>query len=224
MPGYTISARPPRGEARPARLTRTDDVSVYLQDAARTPGGHTPEVLLPRTESEVSQAVRTARALLAVGAQSSLTGGATPFGETVLSLARMDGAPRIDSDRARVAAGVALVTLEEALAPRRLFYPPAPTFRGALMGGTVATNAAGAATFKYGSTRRWVRGLTLVLANGDVLDLERGECEAHPGGYFDVILTDGQKRRVPVPTYRMPQVAKRSAGYHAEPGMDLVDL
>jgi D-lactate dehydrogenase (cytochrome) len=224
MPGHSISTRPARGEARPTSLTLADDVAAYLQDAARTPGGHTPEVCLPRTEADVSQAVRAARALLPVGAQSSLTGGATPFGETVLSLARMDATLRIDSDRVRVEAGVALVSLEEALAPRRLFYPPVPTFRGAFIGGTVATNASGAATFKYGSTRRWVQALTIVLANGDVLDVERGECQAHPDGHFDVILASGEKRRVPVPTYRMPQVPKRSAGYHAEAGMDLVDL
>ncbi|MFI5182778.1 MAG: FAD-binding oxidoreductase [Vicinamibacteria bacterium] len=197
---------------------------MYLQDAARTPGGHTPEVLLPQSEAEVAHAVREEPALLPVGAQSSLTGGATPFGEVVLSMARMDRIGCIDSDRVRVEAGVALVSLEQALAPRRLFYPPSPTFRGALVGGTAATNAAGAATFKYGSTRRWIRALTVVLANGEVLDVERGECRAHADGYFDVVLTTGEVRRVPVPAYVMPQVAKRSAGYHAEPEMDLVDL
>ena len=224
MPGHSISARPARGEARPTALMLADDVAVYLQDAARTPGGHALSVCLPRTEAEVSEVVRTARSLLPVGAQSSLTGGATPFGETVLSLARMDAILRVGSDRARVEAGVALVSLEAAASSRRLFYPPAPTFRGAFVGGTVATNAAGAATFKYGSTRRWVRALTIVLSNGDVLDVERGECPAHADGYFEVVLTSGEKRRIPVPTYRMPQVPKRSAGYHAEAGMDLVDL
>jgi D-lactate dehydrogenase (cytochrome) len=201
-----------------------EDVTAYLQDAARTPGGNALCVCLPRTEAEVAEIVKTAPTILPVGAQSSLTGGATPFGETVLSLARMDSLLGVDSDRVRVQAGVALVSLEEALSPRRLFYPPAPTFRGAFIGGTVATNAAGAATFKYGSTRRWVRALTVVLANGDVLDVERGECRADGDGHFEVTMTSGERRRIPVPTYHMPQVAKRSAGYHAEAGMDLVDL
>jgi D-lactate dehydrogenase (cytochrome) len=57
-----------------------------------------------------------------------------------------------------------------------------------------------------------------------VLDLTRGEVLAHPDGYFDIELSDRKMRRVPVPAYHMPNVAKRSAGYHAEPGMDLVDL
>ena len=35
------------------------------------------------------------------------------------------------------------------------------------VGGTIATNAAGAATFKYGTTRDWVNALTVVLPNGE---------------------------------------------------------
>jgi len=199
-------------------------VAAHLQDAACTPGGHTPAVLLPRTEAEVAHALREAVSVLPIGAQSSLTGGATPLGEAVLSLSRMDAVGPIRADRVQVQSGVALVTLDEALYERQLYYPPAPTFRGAFVGGTVATNASGAATFKYGSTRPWVRALTVVLANGDVLDLERGRCRAHAEGYFEIILTGGETRRVPTPTYVMPQVPKRSAGYHAEPQMDLVDL
>jgi D-lactate dehydrogenase (cytochrome) len=99
-----------------------------------------------------------------------------------------------------------------------------PTFLGATVGGVVSTNAAGAATFKYGTTRAWVQGLTVVLACGEVLDLGRGEIRAHDDGYFEVALTSGDVRRVPVPSYAMPDVPKCSAGYYAAPGMDLVDL
>jgi D-lactate dehydrogenase (cytochrome) len=223
--GHRIHARAARGPlAAPKRLTAPGDTAAYLEDAAHTPGGHTPAVLLPRSEGEVAEAVRHATAILPVGAQSSLTGGATPFGAVVLSLAHMDAIGEIRDDRVRAEAGVSLLTLADALRSRGLFYPPEPTFRGALIGGTASTNAAGAATFKYGTTRGWVRALTVVLANGDVLDVERGQCRAHPDGYFEVALVSGEVRRVPVPTYRMPDVAKRSAGYHAEPGMDLVDL
>ena len=87
----------------------------------------------------------------------------------------------------------------------------------------MATNAAGPATFKYGSTRRWVQGLTVVLPDGTVLDLRRGEVQAHPEGYF--VVDDGAgRRRIPIPTYRTPDLPKCSAGYFAGPEMDLVDL
>jgi D-lactate dehydrogenase (cytochrome) len=224
MPTHRIRARAPREPIRPPRILRGEEVAVYLQDAAHTPGGFTPLVALPETEGEVAHLLRDARAVLPVGAQSSLTGGATPFGEWVLSLSRMSALGPIRDRAITVQAGAPLVTLAEAIREEGLYYPPAPTFLGATVGGTASTNAAGAATFKYGTTREWIQSLTVVLADGDVLDLARGECRAHPDGYFEVQLTPGETRRIPLPTYRLPDVPKRSAGYHAEPSMDLVDL
>ena len=49
-----------------------------------------------------------------------------------------------------------------ALASRGAWFPPAPTFTGAFAGGVVATNAAGAATFRHGPIRPWVEALTIV--------------------------------------------------------------
>ena len=175
------------------------------------PGGFAQGVAFPRTADEVAALVREAPHVLPVGAQSSLTGGATPRGDVVLS---MRGFTSIDIDaaagRARVGAGVPLAELQQALAPAGLYYPPVPTFDGAFVGGTLSTNAAGAATFKYGSARRWVEALTIVLADGSVLSIARGERRA--------------AELVPVPTYAMPDLPKLSAGYYARPDMDLVDL
>jgi D-lactate dehydrogenase (cytochrome) len=98
-----------------------------------------------------------------------------------------------------------------------------PTFMGACVGGIVACNAAGAATFKYGTTRDWVHALTVVLPNGDVLDVERGETTADGDGFFDIGLGD-RTARIQVPGYRMPAVPKLSAGYFARAQMDLIDL
>jgi len=68
-----------------------------------------------------------------------------------------------------------------------------------------------------------VESLTVVLASGDVLEIDRGATRAHPDGYFELTLSRGTVR-VPVPAYRMPTVDKLSAGYFAEPEMDLIDL
>ena len=198
-------------------------MASYLQDAARTPGGHTPAVLLPQSEAEVAWAVREAPALLVAGAQSSLTGGATPFGEWLLGTARLDRLGEPANGRVRAEAGVSLRSLNQKLASSGAFFPPTPTYDGAFVGGVAATNAAGAATFKYGTTRDWIAALTVVLGSGDVLDLERGACAAGDGR-FSVELVSGERRDVPVPTYHPPKVPKCSAGYHAAPGMDLVDL
>jgi D-lactate dehydrogenase (cytochrome) len=224
MSSHRVAARPPTGAAAsPALVTDPDTVASFLEDAAHYPGGHAAGVFFPRTEADVAAILLAHPAVLPIGAQSSVTGGATPRGEVVLSTARMASIVEIGSADARVQPGLPLVTLKQALAERGSYYPPAPTYDGAFVGGTISTNASGAATFKYGSTRNWVRGLTVVLATGDVLDLERGQVFAHPEGYFEIDARAG-RRRVPVPAYRMPDVPKRAAGYFAAPGMDLIDL
>ena len=224
MASHRIVARAPRGRIVDSDVrTDAESVSAVLEDAAHYPGGHAAGVARPATEADVAALVAGASRVLPIGGQSSLTGGATPMGDLVLDLQRFDRIVSIGADEVVVQPGVPIGTLQAALARDGRFYPPAPTFDGACTGGVVSTNAAGAATFKYGTTRDWVRGLTVVLATGDVLDLARGDTTAHPDGYFDVI-TGAGAIRVPVPTYRMPNVPKCSAGYFAAPGMDLLDL
>jgi D-lactate dehydrogenase (cytochrome) len=246
-----------RIRAREARETRAPHidrdpalVASFLSDAAHVPGGFADGVAFPRSEAEVAALVKNAQRVLPIGAQSSLTGGATPRGELVLSTralttigsagpvlpafaeapadrrsSKSGGWPdQPNSDTITVGAGVPLASLQASLTQSHLYYPPVPTFDGAFVGGTISTNAAGAATFKYGSTRPWVAGVTVVLANGDVLDMRRGEVTASADGFFDIELSSGEVVFVPIPTYRMPEVAKLSAGYYAHAGMDLIDL
>lgn len=179
-------------------------------------------MVLPRTVDGVAPLVRDARLLLPVGAQSSLTGGATPMGGTVLSTEKLTRVISLSGRAITVEAGVTVAAMQAALAAHDAWFPPAPTYTGACAGGIVATNAAGAATFKYGAVRDWVQGLTVVLADGSTLALERGQ-----------IVAEGRRLSVPgaagaievaVPGYRMPDVVKRSAGYHAAADMDLVNL
>jgi D-lactate dehydrogenase (cytochrome) len=230
-PHHSIRARAPREGSRaastdapPPHVERDRDVlASFLEDAAHFPGGFTAGLATPVSEADVAAIVRTAASVLPIGAQSSLTGGATPRGEVLLNTSRLNRVLASGDDWIRVEAGVTLVDLDLALAKAGKYYPPVPTFPGAFVGGIVATNAAGAATFKYGTTRGWVRALTVVLANGDVLDVERGRTTADPDGYFEIVLSD-RIARVPVARYRMPDVPKVSAGYFAAPGMDLIDL
>jgi len=108
-------------------------------------------------------------------------------------------------------------------AKRHYFYPVDPTELSASLGGTLATNASGERSYYYGPTRSYVRGLRVVLANGDVLNIRRGEVTASKERTFEIVLTDGSARTVPLPTYRMPDV-KSAAGYYIRDGMDLIDL
>jgi D-lactate dehydrogenase (cytochrome) len=93
----------------------------------------------------------------------------------------------------------------------------------ASIGGTVATNASGARTYRYGPTRDWVRGIRVMLSNAEILSIPRGKYFASPGGEFIVFDSKGNKLSVKLPTYGMPPT-KNTAGFFAAPRMDLIDL
>jgi D-lactate dehydrogenase (cytochrome) len=222
---WTVRTRAPRpGASALRRESDPDVVSGYLQDAARYPGGHAAEVCFPASEADVAALLVEGLPLLVVGAQSSLTGGATPHGEVVVSTSRLASIDEWTASSVRCGPGVVLRDLEEAAAARDVYFPPVPTYDGATVGGVVSTDAAGAATFKHGTVRAWVEGLTVVLACGEVLDLERGRVHAHPDGWFEVVKLDGEVLRVPLPRPACPRVPKISAGYRGGDGLDLVDL
>lgn len=223
-PPHRIRARRPPPVPAPPIAHEGDLLESYSHDAAHFPGGVAAGVAVPGDLAEVAAIIGNTTRVLAVGAQSSLTGGATPRGDLVLSTRRLTRLAAAAGGEITVGAGVPLKVLQQHLAAAGLYYPPAPTFDGAFVGGTCATNAAGAATFKYGTTRQWVEGLTVVLADGSVLDVRRGSVVASPAGTFEIESPDGDLVTVPVPRYTMPAVPKLSAGYFAAPRMDLVDL
>ena len=192
-----------------------------MRDAAHFPGGYADAVARPDSEAGVAALLTTHSPVLIAGAQSSLTGGATPHGGIVISTQKLLGIERVDADHVRVGAGVPLIALQGSLDQWGAWFPPVPTFMGAFAGGVVATNAAGAATFRYGTTRAWVDGLTCVMTCGCALDIVRGATRADPD--FEIACAHGTRTVTPG-RYRMPDVPKVSAGYFAAPGMDLIDL
>ena len=224
-PQHRAIARAPHHIAAPPVERDPDVVQGFLSDAAHVPGGTAQGVVFPATVDEVAMIVASATRVLPVGAQSSLTGGATPRGDLVLSTRRLSSIGEPTGGGVRVGAGVPLSEFHRFLAARGLYYPPAPTFDGAFIGGTIATNAAGPATFKYGVTRQWVNAMTVVLADGSILDLARGDVQASDEGCFEVETVSRGLVKIPIPTYKVPtHLPKLSAGYFAKPHLDLLDL
>ena len=223
-PRHRAVARAASAATLPSIQTDPDLLQSFLSDAAHVPGGTAEGVVFPRDLEEVAAVVRAAKRVLPVGAQSSLTGGATPRGDIVLSTRGLSGIAEPTGETVRVGAGVPLVDLQRFLSARDLYYPPVPTFDGAFVGGTIATNAAGAATFKYGVTREWVSGLTVVLADGSVLDIARGEVRASDEGVIEIETSGRGLIRIETPTYEVPMLPKVSAGYFTQPHLDLIDL
>ena len=173
MSGSVLATRGPRpSSASPMQVEGAESVpSTNLEDAAHVAGGHARGIAFPTTEADVAALMRRGEPLLAIGAQSSVTGGATPMGEWLVSTARMASVLEVRDGAVRAQAGVTLDALDAALVASGQCYPPVPTWTAATVGGIVSTNAAGPATFKYGVTRDWVLAATIVLPTGDVLEL-----------------------------------------------------
>src|SRR5690348_10897165 len=94
--------------AVPAIQRDADVLAAHLEDAAHFPGGFASGLTSPGSTAEVAAAVRSAAAVLPIGAQSSLTGGATPRGELLIGTARLNRILSIGRDSVRVEAGVPL--------------------------------------------------------------------------------------------------------------------
>jgi D-lactate dehydrogenase (cytochrome) len=205
-----------------------DEIHDFLKDASNMPGGAAERIYFPESEAEVVAAIeecgRDGLRLTVSGAGTGLAGGRVPFGGAVLATSRMNRIIAIDPEwmRAVVEPGVILGELQREVESHGVFYPPDPTERNCYMGGTVATNSSGARTFKYGPTRSFIERLRMVLADGDILDLRRGETFAD-GNRLTLRTEKGRTIELELPTYTMP-ATKHAAGYYVRPGMDAIDL
>ena len=139
-----------------------------------------PEVVVkPGTTEQVSQIMKLAnRERIPVtprGAGSGLSCGAVPaYGGILVSSERMNRILEIDRENLVVVAQAGVVTndINDAVEPYGLFYAGYPmSLELCFIGGNVAENAGGGRAIKYGVTGRYVLGLEVVLANGDVIRL-----------------------------------------------------
>src|SRR5882724_4844053 len=215
-------------------LTKTDpdEIQSFLSDASHMREGSADSVVFPESAEEVAEILRGATSnkipVTVSGAGTGTVGGRIPFAGIVLATDKLNQIKSIVHESgggSTVAeAGVRLSDLQRFVESENLFYPPDPTERSCFLGGTVATNASGARTFKYGPTRNYVERLKVALATGEVIDIRRGDLHADANGKVTIPLPSGRVIETQLPTYRMPHVRKHASGYYVAPGMDVIDL
>jgi glycolate oxidase len=161
-------------------LTDAADLDAYSHDEyALETYLQAPEVVLkPSSEQQVAEIVRlcgeTGVPVTARGGGTGLSAACVPdAGGIVLSLERLNRIVEADPDNyaLTVQAGATLDKINTAAEEIGLFFPPHPGDESAMAGGMVATNAGGARAVKYGTIRRFVLGLQVVLASGQIVDL-----------------------------------------------------
>ncbi|HJD97602.1 FAD-binding oxidoreductase [Mailhella massiliensis] len=148
-----------------------------LSDTLGRRRGKAEALVYPLSTEEVSAVMRFAweRRIPVTprGAGTNLVGSTVPGGGIILDLSRMNRILEVDPETFTVTVepGVLLEDLQARVEAMGLFYPPDPGEKTATLGGNISTNAGGMRAVKYGVTRDYVRGLTVVLANGDVMEL-----------------------------------------------------
>lgn len=190
-------------------LASSMNILPYLEDSSGY-HGEAEQVFLPSDLNELWEIVCASAhrriPLSVAGAGTGLTGARVPHGGWIVSLERFR---RIEVERGKVrcGAGVILTDLHEAAGKSRQFFGPNPTETSASIGGIISTNAGGARSFRYGAVRRHVLALQVMLMDGRILDVKRGD-----------------RVDFPVQAIRLPTTTKNAAGYYLQPELQWVDL
>ncbi len=146
----------------------------------------TPSIIVyPRTEQDVRKTARFTWQLAergrvlpitARGAGTDQSGSAIGPGIVLVFPAHMNRIVQLDMKTGNtvVEPGLMYGRLQQTLHTHDRFLPPYPaSFDYSTIGGAVGNNASGEKSFKYGSTEDYVKGLRVVLANGEVITTGR---------------------------------------------------
>ena len=164
-------------------------LETYGQDWTRfTPPAPTA-IVFPRDTADVVAVVECARrcqfALVPSGGRTGLSGGACAAnGEVVVSMDKMNAISPVNLTDRTVTVGAGAITqnVQQAARDADLFYPVDFASSGSSqIGGNIATNAGGINVIRYGMTREWVAGLTVVTGKGEVLELNKGLMKNNTG-------------------------------------------
>ena len=136
-------------------------------------------VVLPTTTGQIARVLQFCRKagvkVVARGAGTSLSGGALPAEDAiVLGVSRMNRVLEIDTENriARVQSGITNLEVSNVVGGEGFFYAPDPSSQLACtIAGNVAMNSGGAHCLKYGVTTNNVLAMTIVLMNGEVIEI-----------------------------------------------------
>ena len=190
-------------------------------------------VAVPESADDVIALVRWAResntALVPRASGSSMPGGAIGRG-VIVDLSRLDaiGAPDGATRRIAVGPGAIRNRVDAWAHTAGLRFPVDPS-SGAFcsVGGMVSTNAAGARTLRFGSTRAWVHSLDCVFADGSRAMITRGATAARVAAVDRFVRDVAPAIQAARSLVGTPQLRKNSSGYalaeYAESG-EVLDL
>lgn len=171
-------------------LTKDEDLIPYSFDGTAALKQRPACVVFPRSTEEVAACVKLAGGagvpIVTRGSGTGLSGGSVPSAECiVLCLVKLDQILEVDPRNLTLRAQCGVITkeIDDAAAKQGLFYPPDPgSMKISTIGGNVAENSGGLRGLKYGVTRDYVMGMTVVLPDGEIATLGN-KCVKDVAGY-----------------------------------------
>jgi len=171
-------------------LTKDEDLIPYSFDGTAALKHKPACVAFPESTEEVAACVKLAAEhsvpIVTRGSGTGLSGGSVPLdGCLVLCLVKLDRIIEVDAKNLTIHAQCGVITkeIDDAAAKHGLFYPPDPgSMKISTIGGNVAENSGGLRGLKYGVTRDYVMGMTVVLADGSIAKLGN-KCVKDVAGY-----------------------------------------
>ena len=162
--------------------TDADSLENWGRDHTKHFDPNPSVIVFPTSTEQVQAIVKLANqfnvAITPSGGRTGLSAGAVAAnGEIVVSMDKMNQILEFfPADRmVRVQAGVVTEQLQNYAEEQGMYYPVDFASSGSSqIGGNIGTNAGGIKVIKYGMTRNWVLGLTVVTGKGDILRLNKG--------------------------------------------------
>ena len=137
-------------------------------------------IIFPESESDLKKILKIAnedkQAVVISGGRTGLCGGATAANkEIVISLERMNSIEWIEEKQCvKCGAGAITDLVKNFVAEKNRLLPISlASSSSSSIGGNVATNAAGSKFIRYGATKDHVTKMRVMLANGEVLSLQK---------------------------------------------------
>lgn len=225
-------------------ISRASDL---LSDESRFTLGIPNAVYFPESENELQDLIKDLhkkrQTITFSGARTGITGGAVPTEKCALiSFSKFNKIKKIkvEENRAFLTCdpGITLKEISsflekpdnwpyhvsgvENLKSDSWFYAPDPTEMTAQLGGTIATNASGARSFKFGATRDSIESLSVILASGEKINISKSKSVFQDNNL--IFHTDSDNKiLLKKASYNSPNI-KNASGYFSSPKMNEIDL
>ncbi len=162
--------------------TQASDLVKFGQDWTRFHEPHAAVIFFPNDIVEIQKIIQVAnryqQVVIPSGGRTGYSAGAVATqGEWVISMVRFNEITEFNpiDQTVKVGAGVITEQLQNFAEEQGLFYPVDFASSGSShIAGNIATNAGGIRVLRYGLTRDYVLGLTVVTGVGEVLYLNKG--------------------------------------------------